>query len=543
MRHHTQRTLQQLLLFSAFGFFLAGAAVPADDIVLPEILAIELPKPGQTEIAPTEAPMTELLSSAAARGLNVTHDRTRPLPIGGTLITWTAWEGEPHKSGMRRSKSAYVYVFPFGQTPVGVSGDDHATAGNHSSKVVRDADGKVHVVWLDGGRAGRRPRVLYRRGVQDFINRRMHWETEPVPVSDAKLVAGNSYVALAASDNAIHFVWSAGGSVRYRRLVRAGANWDFEPIRDTRAGGAWHDNGPGVAARSDDEIHVLTPTGNYAGTRDGGLTWSVDAVPVPAGTTMKNPALDVDSQGNVHIVFTGAVRRPAKWSSSKPNRGYWQLRYIRRENGRWVDAQDALGSFSRWREPTDDSDMLSDWADIAVDRRHNIHLVWHGTVNTRIYGNDEAYYSSRSMVPEGTWGAWSEPQPLRPIDAPKGEFFSFAPSLSLDETGTLAVAVVFFDTTRGGHMLDVDARLIRNRKVEGAPIPLSRLARLPETDGKSQRMSSWFPVANPRIFRRAAGDMWLDVLSTAVPPEHHKSPSYVIYQRFDLTKFVSKSGR
>jgi hypothetical protein len=93
---------------------------------------------------------------------------------------------------------------------------------------------------------------------------------------------------------------------------------------------------------------------------------------------------------------------------------------------------------------------------------------------------------------------------------------------------------VFFDTTRGGHMLDVDARLIRNRKVEGAPIPLSRLARLPEIGGKSQRMSSWFPVANPRIFRRAAGDMWLDALSTAVPPEHHKSPSYVIYQRLEL---------
>jgi hypothetical protein len=85
--------------------------------------------------------------------------------------------------------------------------------------------------------------------------------------------------------------------------------------------------------------------------------------------------------------------------------------------------------------------------------------------------------------------------------------------------------------------------LIRNAKVEGPPIPLSRLARLPETGGKSQSMSTWFPVANPRIFRRAEGDASLDVLSTAVPPEHHKSPSYVIYQRFDLTKFVSKSSR
>jgi hypothetical protein len=542
MLHHTQHIFR-LVFFSAFGFLLAGAAVPADDIVLPEILAIELPKPGQTEIAPTEAPMTELLSSATARGLNVTHDRTRPLLIGGTLITWTAWEGEPHKSGMRRSKSAYVYVFPFGQTPVGVSGDDHATAGNHSAKVVRDADGKVHVAWLDGGRAGRGFRVLYRRGVQDFKNRKIHWETEPIRVSDAKLEAGNSYVALAGSENAIHFVWSGGGSARYRRLVRMATAWNFEPIRDSRARGAWHDNGPSIAARGDDEIHVLTPTGNYAVTSDSGLTWSVDAVPVPAGMTMKNPALDVDNKGNVHIVFTGAVRRPPKWSSSKPNRGYWQLRYIRRENGRWVDAQDALASFSRWREPTDESDMLSDWADIAADKRGNLHLVWHGTVNTRIYANDEAYYSGRSITAKGGWGAWSEPQALHPVNAHKGEFFSFAPSLSLDDTGNLVVAVVFFDTTRGGHVLDVDARLIRNAKVEGAAIPLSRLAGLPDAGGKSQSMSSWFPVANPRIFQRAEGDMWLDVLSTAVPPEHHKSPNYVIYQRFDLTKFVSKSGR
>jgi hypothetical protein len=255
---------------------------------------------------------------------------------------------------------------------------------------------------------------------------------------------------------------------------------------------------------------------------------------VPAGIGMKNPAMDVDGRGNVHIVFTGSVRRPPKWSSSKPNRGYWQLRYIRRENGQWVDAQDALATFSRWREPTDDSDMLSDWADIAADKRGNLHLVWHGTVNTHIYGNDEAFYSSRSSTAEGGWGSWSEPQALRPINAAKGEFFSFAPSLSVDDTGNLVAAVVFFDTTRGAHVLDVDARLIRGAKVEGESIPLSRLARLSDAAGKSQGMSSWFPVANPRLFRRPAGDLWLDVLSTAVPPEHHKSPSYVIYQRVEL---------
>ena len=44
-------TLLSLALF-------AGAAVPLkDEIVLPEMLAIELPKPQMTEIAPTEAPL------------------------------------------------------------------------------------------------------------------------------------------------------------------------------------------------------------------------------------------------------------------------------------------------------------------------------------------------------------------------------------------------------------------------------------------------------------------------------------------------------
>ena len=73
-------------------------------------------------------------------------------------------------------------------------------------------------------------------------------------MSEAKLEAGNSYVGLAASENAIHFVWSGGGSALHRRLVRTGTAWNFEAIRDSRARGAWHDNGPGIAVRGDDEI-------------------------------------------------------------------------------------------------------------------------------------------------------------------------------------------------------------------------------------------------------------------------------------------------
>ena len=128
---------------------MAGAAPTKDAIVLPEILAIELPKPQMTEIAPMEAPLRQLLEAATAGVFKVTHDRLKPLPIGGTLITWIAWDGTPAQSRARAMKSAYVYVLPYGQTPIGVSGNDHATAGNQSAKVVRDAAGKIHAAWLD----------------------------------------------------------------------------------------------------------------------------------------------------------------------------------------------------------------------------------------------------------------------------------------------------------------------------------------------------------------------------------------------------------
>jgi hypothetical protein len=72
--------------------FASGAMPLRDEIVLPEMLAIELPKPQMTEIAPTEAPLQELLESAKAGAFKVTHDRVKPLPIGGTQVTWTAWD-------------------------------------------------------------------------------------------------------------------------------------------------------------------------------------------------------------------------------------------------------------------------------------------------------------------------------------------------------------------------------------------------------------------------------------------------------------------
>ncbi len=526
--------------------FFAGAAVPLkDEIVLPEMLAIELPKPQMTEIAPTEAPLQPLLESAKAGVFKVTHDRVRPLPIGGALVTWTAWDGAPGQSRARATKSAHVYVFPFGETPIGLSGNDHATAGNQAAKVVRDGAGRIHAAWLDAARPGQGYRVLYRRGVQDPSTGAITWETGPMPVSDGRSEAWSSYVGIEASENAIHFVWSTPETARYRRLLLTGTEWKFEPIRNTRAPGDWHDNGPDIAVRGDNEIHILTPTGNYAVSKNAGLTWEIAKLPIPPGSRMKSPSLAVDSFGNAHFAFIGQVRNAQEWSYSKPNRGYWELRYVRREaSGDWMDAQNILASFPPWNDPKNDWDILSDWPHIAIDKNNNIHLAWHGTVNTHIFGNDEAFYIRRPATADGKWGNWNPPRPIHPLNPAKGEYHSFAPSIALDESSDLAIAVVFFDTTDGEHLLDYDARLLRNGNVEAAPIMLSRLARITAAGGKRQdALSSWFPVAGPRLFRHANGRVWLDVLTTVATPEQHNSPHFVVYERTEVTNYLRKPAR
>lgn len=248
-------------LVVAFAAWALGDAEAAD-ISLPELLAVELPSYGMTDIADSESPMAGLLASADAGGLAVTHDRAGFLfPVGGTEVAWTAWDGEPYASGIAAAATAYVYVFRHGETPVGVTADDRATAGNHSANVVRDGSGTVHVAWLDSGRAGAGDRVMYRRGVQDEAMGVVTWEADPVRVSNGTGESSRSHVAMAASDGAVHFAWYEDSTNWYRRLVRTGAApayvWTFEDPVDLAVSGSMSDNGPDICAVSDAEVYVL----------------------------------------------------------------------------------------------------------------------------------------------------------------------------------------------------------------------------------------------------------------------------------------------
>lgn len=524
----------------------AAAPVSGTEIVLAESLAVELPEPGLTEIAPTASPLRELLESAAAGGLRVTHDRSAPLPIGPTSVTWTAWEGAPNQSAARATRQGWVYVFPHGTTPVGATHKHNALASNHSAKIVRDAAGKIHMAWLEtrllGGRR-REDRVVYRRAAQDGATGRITFETEVTPVSEPGGAGPRSFLAIEASPGAVHLAWFGGRTTLYRRLVLRGGAWNFERVRDTGAAGSAHDTGPDLGVRGDDEIHVVTPVGQYAVSTNGGAGWTRDRLPGRAGLRIKNTALAVDREGNVHAVYTVLVRSPAHWSGDRPHGGYWELGYARRRpGGGWVDVQNVLAGSPAWADQGPQRDSLADWADIAVDAKGNLHVAFHGTANTGIFGRDEAYYVRRPATGAGAWGPWETAKPLHPVDPERGTLFSFGPSLGLAPDGDAVVALVFFEL-RGypREIFDSDAVIVRDGAVDGAPIPVSQMAR--RAKRPADALGNWFPSTAPRVHRQPDGRLWLDTLQVAETPEAHGAAHPVVYQRIDVTERLARSAR
>jgi hypothetical protein len=506
-------------------------------IVVPEMLAVEVPDPRADGVLPDASPLRELLGAASAGALAVRHNQVDRVPIGPTRVTWTA-SSPPGTNNVATpaviTRSEYVYVFPFGQTPIGVSGDDHATAGNHAPKVARDESGRIHVAWLDGGRKGKGIRVLYRSGVPDPRSGTVAWDTEPIRVSDDRSEVWNSYVALEASARAVHFAWWGGRTTNYRRLAHTPDGWRWGPVRDIGVPGAPDDTGPDIAVRGEDEVHVLTPRGAYAVSNDHGVTWARDQVP-SAGARMKPPGLALDADGNAHVVFTALVRGGGEPSPTRLKNGYWELRYVRRQaGGGWVDAHHVLAAFPEWGDHGVGRDTLADWADIAIDRRGSIHVVWHGTARTHTYGRDEAFYARRPSAGNGTWGAWEPPQALLRIEG-QSPIHSYAPALAVDPVEDLVVPVFFTDLAGASGVFGSMMRVSRSGKIDGPPRALSAIGREALAQGhRDQALSVWFPTPASRL-SRAGGRIWLDILHTAATPEGHASPHFVVYQPVDVT--------
>ena len=504
-------------------------------IALPEPLAIELP-PGASTLAPDAPPLRDLLAAAKSGERKVTSDLQHPVGPGPIRVTWTAWSGAPGASAPAATASAVLFVLPPGVTPIGLSGDENATGGNNATKIARNAAGNlVNMVWIDGGRPGKGSAVMYRLA-EIAADNSIHLSA-PIRVDDAVSEAWNAYPGLAVAGNTVHIAWQAGGHAWYRHLVYDGGVFHWGPIRDVGAPSDGRDVGVSIATEGS-LIDIVTPSGIDAVSRDDGTTWRTEKIPLPAGAKIKTISVALDAAGRTHVAFSDAIRGPLAEVHDKGSRGYWELRYIRRNaDGTWVDPENILRGRAEWAEPTNDDDALADWARILVDG--DIHVTWHGTAISRIYGHDSAFYIRRAADGAGWRDGWDAPQLLVPPDPARGIRYSFAPSLALGRG--VAVPVAFYDVYDGERWAGFDAvaRVARNGAVAGPPLPVAQWIRAAlDVKRPEMALSARFPAAGPRLVYAPDGRVWLDVLETLIPMGVPDAPKLIAYQRIDITRWL-----
>lgn len=511
----------------------ATAATNAPQITLPDVLAIELPK-GVTQIGPTETPLHELLTAARSGTLAVTSDLHGKVGVGPVRVTWSAWDGAPKQGKPAAIRTARVIVLPFGMTPVGVSGDENATGGNNGARIARDPTGRVHMIWTDSGRPGGGAGAVYRRA---FVGAdgAVRFETEPTYVDDKINGVWNAYPALAVAGDGVQLVWQGPQSVRTRRVSRTAAGWVFGPVVDTEAKTSGQDVGPAVAVDARGGVHIVTPNGIYAFSRDGGQSWTTETVPLPPNQHMKTASIAADPSGAVHIAFSSVVARPDP--PGQKLGGYWQLRAITRTvDGRWTDATDVLSTYPEWRESHSSDDVLADWVRISADQQGALHLAWHGTAASRKFGDDSAYYTWRNAR-----GAWVSPVRLTPADPALGMQFSFAPSLTID--GDRALALTFYGVSDGPNFIGFDSTiaLLRNGRIDGPLIPVTQFVRRAIAAKRPElALSARFPAAAPALWHSPDGHLWLDILELLKSDFQPGGAHLIVYHRLDLSAALAR---
>ncbi len=516
-------------LLAAFGR--PAWAGPSPQIRLPDLLAVELPR-GVPDLGPNDPPLRDLLASARSDDRKVTADLAGRAGPGPVKVTWTAWDtaGQPVAS-----RSGVIFVLPTGFTPVGTASDENATAGNNAVRIVHDKSGHVHMIWAGSGGSSGRAGPVYRRAAVAG-NGTVTLETPPVYVADPGPADWNAYPSLTLAGTAVQLVWQGGGTVRTRSVSSAAGGFALGPVIDTRARSGGRDTGPAIAADARG-LHIVTPDGIYAFSGDAGATWKTAAVPLPEGQHVKTASLAVTDTGEIDIAFSSIAREKQKGASTAGGGGWWQLRTIQRTvRGTWENPRDALAGFPGWQAPGPDEDVLADWVRIAKAEGGGLHATWHGTKESRIYGNDAAFYAWRSP-----FGVWETPVRLVPQDPAHGTRFSFAPSLAVD--GRRALALAFYDVYAGEEWIGFDSALavLHDGWLEGPRIPVTQFVAAAIASGHRERaLSTRFPAAAPEVWRADDGHAWLDVLETLGSRFPGAQDHLIVYHRLDVTAALAE---
>jgi hypothetical protein len=232
------------------------------------------------------------------------------------------------------------------------------------------------------------------------------------------------------------------------------ARADWTPLKRLtwNSGASWC---PAIAADPFGNVHVVwydeTPAAGfpeiyYKKSTDGGSTWTASKRLTWTSGMAEDPAIAVDSSGNVHVVWKETVL------------GYWEIYYGKSTDGgaTWMSSQ----------RLTWNARVSFDPLDIAVDSSGDVHVVWAG--NTP--GNYEICY--RKTTNGGS--AWMTSQRLT-----WNSGISYEPAIAVDSSGNPHVVwddntpgeceIYYKKTTNGGSAWMTSQRLTWNSGISYEP--------------------------------------------------------------------------
>jgi hypothetical protein len=278
-----------------------------------------------------------------------------------------------------------------------------------------DPSGHVHVVWSDFTPGNWE--IYYKKSTDGgstwMTGQRLTWNS------------GNSQFPAVAIDSSghVHVVWnddSSGNSeIYYMKSTNGGASW-LPSQRLTLTSG--YSDDPAIAVDSSGNVHVVwdddTP-GNfeiyYMKSTNGGASWLPSQRLTWNNGSSINTAIAVDTFGRVYVV----------WPDFTP--GNYEIYYRKSTNwgASWLPSQRLT-----WNSG------ISAWPAIAVDSSGNIHAVWRDDTP----GNYEIYY--RKSTNGGA--SWLPSQRLT-----WNSSLSDSPAITVDSSGN--IHVTWDDDTPGNY--------------------------------------------------------------------------------------------
>jgi hypothetical protein len=189
--------------------------------------------------------------------------------------------------------------------------------------------GNLHVVWYDG--TGGNNEIYYKKstngGAKWSASQRLTWTS-----------GYSEYPAvLVDSSGNVHVVWQAhipvNSEIYYKRSTDGGATWTPS---QRLTWNSYYSGSPAIAVDSSGNLHVVwydSATTNfeihYRKSTDGGTTWTPSQRLTWTPGYSENPAIAVDSSGNLHVV----------WDDDTP--GNYEIYYKRSTDGgaTWTPSQ------------------------------------------------------------------------------------------------------------------------------------------------------------------------------------------------------------